>query len=146
MVLLKAGGAMNKTNEQTDLSEASALPPPVHEKKLSREKLILGYTDPFLKNDAPASNSNEKYSLPATSKIIKEKKIIEKSKPDSWPAVKFYGLVRNTTSNKMVAIISINNKQKKMTNGDITEDVKLEKITRDSILVSWNKEKKYIRK
>lgn len=146
MVLLKAGGAMSNNNEQAGISDESTLPAPVKEKKLSREKLILGYKDPFLKNNAIVSNPNERNNLPATRNIKKENKISEKPIANSWPAIKFYGLVRNTTSNKMVAIISINSKQKKMSTGDITDDVKLEKITRDSILVSWNKEIKYIRK
>jgi hypothetical protein len=46
----------------------------------------------------------------------------------------------------MVAIVSVNNQEKRMLSGETFNEVKLEKITRDSILVSWNKNKLFIKK
>jgi hypothetical protein len=143
-VALKATGNLFASEDTLTQTDDSALPEVQEPKKLTDEKLQLNYNDPFLGNSyksevkSPVNNSSVK--------IKNQKTKVEKIVSKEFPPVKFFGLVRNTGTNKMVAIVSVNNQEKRMLSGETFNEVKLEKITRDSILVSWNKNKLFIKK
>lgn len=143
-VALKATGNLFASEETLSETEETALSNVQTPQKLTNEKLQLNYRDPFLGNSA---KSEVKVQIDnSTSKIKTQKTKIEKPLTKEIPPIKFFGLIRNTGTNKMVAIVSVNNQEKRMLPGESFNDIKLEKITRDSILVSWGKNKLYVKK
>lgn len=53
------------------------------------------------------------------------------------PTILYNGTIKNKKSNKEIALIKINGKRKMLSAGDMANEVKLLRITRDSILVSF---------
>ena len=144
LVALKASGNLFSKEDPLAEMEDTALPDIQTPQKLINEKLQLNYRDPFLR-DAP--KTVVKIQTGNSSNTIKNKNSkVEKILTKEIPPIKFFGLIRNTGTNKMVAIVSVNNQEKRMLPGESFNDIKLEKITRDSILVSWGKNKLYVKK
>lgn len=104
-------------------------------------ELIGNYRDPFL-GDVPKP---EKIKSTGNS----EKKESKKTNPpvtDSWPQVKYIGMIKNNDSGKMVALMNIGGKEVRMNPGQDFNGVKLDKMFKDSCLISMNREKKIITK
>ncbi|WP_448105151.1 hypothetical protein [Pedobacter panaciterrae] len=104
-------------------------------------KLALNYRDPFLGvvNSAPenigavtavAANFNPPPPPPP---------------PIDWSVIKYSGYIVNPTTKKLVAILVINGREQMTAEGQTFEGVKLLQNRKDSILVSWQGKKKYIR-
>ena len=99
------------------------------------------YRDPFLTKTYVAKKTKKK--------IVKKpviKKPIEPKPPIRWPVIKYLGSIKNQKTNKEVAIININGKEKLISVGDTVTGVRLLKIYGDSVQVVYQKEKKVIRK
>lgn len=143
IVALKATGGFFANEKAETVAENTMMEPNIAPKKIANEKLNLNYPDPFLGtiNQPIIKNNNP---------IIKTDKErptkTETLKSLNWPTVSYYGSVKNTNKNKMVAILSINNHEKRMLPGEMFQEIKLEKITGDSVLVSWGKNKKYVKR
>ena len=149
LVGLKATGNLFSNEEVTDAEDEMVLSDTKSPQKLMNEKLLLNYRDPFLglEYQVSTNNSNSQVSV-NNSNVSRNNRNQRKEIPitKEIPPVKFFGLVRNTGTNKMVAIVSVNNQEKRMLTGETFNEIKLEKITKDSILVSWGKNKLYVKK
>ena len=55
-------------------------------------------------------------------------------------------MIKNQKTNKQVYLVTINNQDNMMKPGDVISDVELKKVYRDSIEVTFHKEKKVIKK
>lgn len=144
LVGLKATGKLFSGDETMEGVEETVVSAESSPQKWTNEKLQLNYPDPFLGTTARPEvkkQTSNQISVTYTPKVKIEKPITNEA-----PIVRFFGLVRNTGTNKMVAIVSISNQEKRMLAGETYKDIKLEKITRDSILVSWSKNKWYVKK
>lgn len=109
--------------------------------------LSLNYSDPFLKENV-RSNSISKSST-STRKSGQVKPTTIKNNPSTspqvvWPKVKYEGLIKN--NNNSTAILSINGSTQFLKIGDSFNDVKVESITKDSVIVSYHKNSKTIKK
>jgi hypothetical protein len=104
--------------------------------------LISNYRDPFLGNMADNFSDGNDISMSDNNDYI----IIDPSEGIPWPKFVYCGIIKNNEVNKEVIIVRINGKEYLMTVNDIIENVKLVKVFKDSIKVTFNKESKYIRK
>jgi hypothetical protein len=115
------------TNDEININQAG----------LTRDTFTISanYRDPFLSNihyqPAPTSNSSTIKPAASATKI---------SRP--WPILAYHGLIKNTNTNKVNALLSINKKMKNVSTSDEIEGLKILNIQRDSIVVRFNNEKK----
>ncbi|MNL72891.1 hypothetical protein D3C87_1982790 [compost metagenome] len=66
--------------------------------------------------------------------------------PINWEIIKYLGYVVSPDTKKLVSIVAINGNERMLSDGEFLEGVKLLKNRRDSILVSWQGKKKYIKR
>jgi len=104
--------------------------------------IVADYADPFL--SIPYTNSVEvKESFRPKRPFYKPKPKAAKNKV-SWSHIKYMGLFTNKRNGKMMAILKQNGREEMMNIGDTSGDLELVEISSDSILVSYQKELKYI--
>jgi len=111
---------------------------PAAKKTADTFELIGDYRDPFLGATPAPVRTNQNNN---TKKEIKK---TEPVKTDTWPSVKYIGMVKNNDSGKMVALMNIAGKEIRMNPGQDFNGIKLDKMYKDSCMVSMNKEKKII--
>ncbi len=102
-------------------------------------ELKLNYPDPFLKNEKRVISANTQTAKKAVE--AKPKKSVETI---NFPAVKYNGLIKKQESE--LAIVSINGSSHFMKTGETANDIKLIRIYSDSIVVSFQNQKRTIKK
>ncbi|WP_343635394.1 hypothetical protein [Fluviicola sp.] len=105
--------------------------------------LKANYADPFLKTGRiavkPAATAGNENLAPPEPPKKKEKP------PVYWPAIKYYGLVQKTTSKKPRALISIDGTMYKIyPNEEIFDGIVIKSITRENMVITFQKETKTI--
>ena len=115
--------------------------------------LCLDYPDPFIrvpmkrgekvKQAAPISHGNKS--------VASNKNRTSPSNPTAnapvnvvWPPIKYEGSIKS--NQKTTAIITVNGNTSFLAQGQTFMEVKIESITRDSLIVSYKNQKKTIRK
>jgi hypothetical protein len=107
-----------------------------------RLHLSLAYDDPFLKTPP------KKVALPPSVKKVQ----IQKPKPAppvvtvNWERVKYMGNVYNGTRGKLLATVKLDNVEYLLKEGQAFEGFTLLKIHRDSVMIGYEKSKKYIKR
>jgi len=110
-------------------------------------QLKADYRDPFtgtLASDAP--------ELPAiTDPLMNPIPAPPKPKPEpvyvQWPSIRYYGLVRKTTSANPRTLLSIDGYFYKVTQGEnVLDDIYILKVTRDYVQIRYRKEVKTFNK
>ncbi len=99
--------------------------------------LYLNYVDPFLGKMSSSNNSTK----PQTQLFQNLKEGIIK-KPQQWPNIKYYGLVKNSKTRALKANISVNNKMFILKEKESVENLRLEMISIDSVIFSLKYEHK----
>ena len=103
--------------------------------------IMNNYRDPFLgtrtTNYKKENASVVKKNTPPVPKIV----VVVK-----WPVIVYNGLIKKKESVKPLALVKIDGKSEFMTKGSVVSDVELVNLYRDSISVSFNGEKKVIKK
>lgn len=104
--------------------------------------LLLGYPDPFL------SGVEEPKPIVVSSQPIMSKPTIPKPQPVvlPFPHIKYAGLVSNKQTCKLVGIVNISGEQYLVKQGEKIESVTIEKMYKDSILISNGQTKKWFHK
>ena len=104
--------------------------------------ILADYRDPFLGNVISTNESSQKNT--------EVKKIVTVPKPIvqavKWPSVVYGGIIKNQKSQKQLVMMQVGGQDNLMRQGDEKGGVQLVKIYKDSIEVSFQKEKKIIRK
>lgn len=114
--------------------------------------LSLNYVDPFLKESRQSTYIKKENNIISKSK---EKKNYHPSSTNRntesnhsigivWPKIKYEGMIKNNTN--VTAIVSINGSSYFLKNGEIVHDILIQSITNDSIIVSYQKNIKTIKK
>lgn len=99
--------------------------------------------DPFLdKYNKPITITNN-HTTTIKTKKKEEQKIVEKKE---LPNVKYFGMIKNNTKEKEMVLISIDGKQRRMNQGEKYENIKLERVYKDSCLLSIGKDKIIVKK
>jgi hypothetical protein len=106
--------------------------------------LVLNYADPFLckANGSGVRDGNNLKN--SSSSKMKDLSQLNEKKPIEWPLLIYGGIVKNMTSDNTICLVKINGKSKMFKSGDMKEDIKLLKIYKDSVVVSFYNEKKTI--
>jgi hypothetical protein len=101
-------------------------------------KLLLNYRDPF---------GLVKFKDTVTAVIKIDTKTIQSKPvpPFNWGFIHYAGYIRNSSSKKLIALVSINGKNEMLSEGDTKDQVKLIKNLRDSIKISFNGKTKFIK-
>ncbi len=134
------------TDPESSTSISAGMPVKQHYTERDTVRLVARYRDPFLGTvsrtenpvsapTATATSSARTPGVPTVSPPVKE-----------WPALSFHGTIRNTQSGKTVAILNISGYETRMNAGDTLSGIKLEKIFRDSVLLSMGKAKRVIKR
>jgi len=101
-------------------------------------KLLLNYRDPF-------GMVKQKDTATKVARVILPKNIPVTVKPGiNWSFITYSGYIRNPSSNKLIALVSINGQNTTMAEGEIRNQVKLLKNLKDSIKVSYAGKTKFI--
>ena len=101
-------------------------------------KLLLNYRDPFgLTKQKDTAMSIVKISKHLSTPVIAKPGI-------NWSFIGYSGYIRNPTSKRLIALVSINGQNITMAEGDTRSQVKLLKNMRDSIKVSYLGKTKFI--
>ncbi len=104
-------------------------------------KLVLNYRDPFL---GGAMKTSENIGV-VTASPVNFNPPPPPAPPIDWSLIKYSGYIVNPATKKLVAILVINGKEQMTAEGQTFEGVKLLQNRKDSILVSWQGKKKYIK-
>lgn len=104
-------------------------------------KLALDYRDPFL-GTMEIAPSIAKKGLP----VVAGNLLLRPAKPMiDWNSIKYSGYIMNPLSKGPVSIVTVRGVEKMMTVGEVFQGLKLIRNKKDSILVSWQGAKKYIK-
>jgi len=103
--------------------------------------LLLNYADPFLSGGFEAKQETPR---PAVQTISTPPKPVDETAKMS--PVKYYGLITNKKTQKLVAIVNIGGKQYLAKQGNIINEITILKMTNDSILITYGHAKKWIHK
>lgn len=125
--------------------ETEVAPPvrnqPISFASLSRDtfSIQLDYRDPF-------GETKKTYdaSAPQTTSPVPSQPIVRPVKKGiDWPEIVYFGQVRRTTSKNPLAIISIDGYKHTLRKGEILYDgIQINSIGRDSLVVTYQKEKR----
>lgn len=124
-------------SEEKVTSANAFIPPVLISSAADTFSIAADYIDPFLGRSIVKSDhkASEPTQLP--------KKIME---PLKWPAIAYGGMIKSRKSNDQLCMVVINGQSNFMKEGDITKDVQLKKVYKDSIEVVFQKEKRMVRK
>jgi len=101
-------------------------------------KLLLNYRDPF-------GLVKFKDTVALTVSSHHKGTVQLNPKPAiNWSFIQYSGYIRNPSSKKLIAFVSINGKNETFAEGDTKDQVKLIKNLRDSIKISYNGQIKFI--
>ena len=130
---------MNRIHNQnnTNTGIGNFVPPELPKSLMDTFHIKADYRDPFL-------GGTKKVSVPTnTATIIKPVPIPVVIK---WPTITYFGMIKNQKSNKQLVIVTIDGQSHNMKTGSIVSEVTLNKIYKDSIEVTYQKNKKIIKK
>ncbi len=102
-------------------------------------ELKLNYTDPFLKNEKRVISTKAQ-----TAPKVVEAKPKKSAETINFPAIKFDGFIKKQENE--LAIVSINGSSHFMKTGETAKEIKLIRIYSDSIIVSFQNQKRTIKK
>ena len=98
--------------------------------------IIANYRDPFLGKVVQVKDSaSGKVKPPKTEKVVI---------PKQWPSLSYGGIIKNQKSGKQFVLVNINGEGNLMKTGDEVSGIQLLKVYKDSIEVSFQKEKKVV--
>jgi len=101
-------------------------------------KLLLNYRDPF-------GITKPRDTTVRVSKTISLKSTAAPAKPAmNWSFISYSGYIRNPSSKKLIALVSINGQNVTLAEGETKSQVKLLKNLRDSIKISYGGKTKFI--
>ncbi|MBN2664640.1 MAG: hypothetical protein JXR68_13405 [Bacteroidales bacterium] len=129
----------NFSSEESSIENNSSVSFPDIDQEEDTSKLLLNYNDPFLEHIDIVSSQNTKIRLPKTTTVDSNKRFQK-----SFPKIKYYGLITNKKTLKLVAILNIDGEQYLVQQGQEIFGIKLLEMQNDSILINYENEKKWI--
>jgi hypothetical protein len=100
-------------------------------------EIINSYEDPFRISVKPkgkprVENNTARQTLPVVKK--------------DWPKIELQGLIKDQTSSKTVVLLKINERNSTIRMNDESQGVRFIKAAGDSVLLEFNREKKFFRR
>ncbi|MBI4946044.1 MAG: hypothetical protein HY840_06550 [Bacteroidetes bacterium] len=102
--------------------------------------LLSNYSDPFLRKEEVINDKPKMKAAPV------EKKPEPPKEPVKWPAVIYNGIIKNQKSSKQLVLVKINSEDHLMKEGDVSNEVQLVSVFRDSIHLAYKSERKTVKK
>lgn len=104
--------------------------------------------DPFLDKSLQTekkiiSTNNSNVVIPKA-KITKPPKVVVAKPIPVWPTIAYYGYIKSYQKSEELVLVKINNQLEKMRKNQNIEGVKILRVFKDSIEVTFNKQKRYI--
>lgn len=114
----------------------------IDEIKKDTFSIVANYRDPFL-----SQKKIQTVSHPVVSKTNRST-TKKNSAPTvlKWPLIQYKGMIKNNNSEKRVAIINIDGKERIVKEGTTLNELKVVKIEKETITVSFQDEQKTINK
>ena len=108
-------------------------------------RLALNYRDPFL--GGTAKIADPVVTVPASSSTALHAALSRPALPPpiNWNAIQYTGRIINPVTKKAVSIVTVNGRERMLSEGEVFEGLKLLKNKRDSILVEWQGKQKHIK-
>jgi hypothetical protein len=106
--------------------------------------IIANYADPFLKRSVLVKSTTKmevKTDKPQVNNASKKAVLLK-----NWPNISYAGLVSSFMGNKSTALISINGESCIMKKGDISKDIELVIITKDSVKLKFQNEYRFLKR
>lgn len=129
---------------------ASTKSKPVKEKEpmaIDNYELSLNYRDPFLGKQAAShvgSSSSSAYTgtprpVVARPRVVTPTVVAPPRPVETidWSVIRFNGIMKNPTTNKMISIVMVNNQQYMLGEGGVGGGVKVLKVYKDSLRISY---------
>ena len=104
--------------------------------------LIANYSDPFLKKSIVLQTSSNHF--PRETRINTKPGFRRRLRKPAWPQISYGGLIESHGDEKMVALISVNNKKYLRKSGESINNLVIQQIYRDSIKVTYKLEDRVI--
>jgi hypothetical protein len=101
--------------------------------------LLLNYKDPF-----SLIKPKDTAEIPVKKILYRNLSILPIKPAFNWSFIRYAGYIRNPTTKKLVAVVSINGKNEMLLEGQTREQVKLLKNMRDSIKISYGGKVRFI--
>jgi type II secretory pathway component PulC len=111
------------------------------EKEKEDYQLIADYPDPFLNSHVMPGETDVVQSPP---RPLPEPPPVKP--PLTWPSLKYGGIIKNIKVNKEFALIQMSGKEYLARQGEMIGELQLLRIYKDSVLVSFQNEKRTIKK
>ncbi len=124
-----------KTEEKTIIN--------IDEIKKDTFSIVADYRDPFLSNNMVQTGINLVVNKTNGSSKTKKNTSLTVLK---WPLIQFKGMIKNNNSEKRVAIVIVDGKEQIVKEGTTLNELKVIKIEKETITVSFQKEQKTISK
>lgn len=139
---------MGVKGDDVALPVAAAKSKPSKEKEpmaIDNYELSLNYRDPFLgKQGASTVVSSAAYSGTPRPVVVRPRvaapAVVSPPKPQEaidWSVIRFHGIMKNPTTNKMISIVMVNNQQYMLGEGGVGGGVKVLKVYKDSLRISY---------
>ena len=109
--------------------------------------LLLNYQDPFLKSRyqrRPATATR----IGSVNRSIVRPPVTPPPAPKEvyWPVIEYNGVIENKAKNTKVVMLKVNNQDFLLKEKQTGQNVLVLKINKDSVLVSYNRQNRYIKR
>ena len=140
MIIYRIFDAAGGNDDTTPIASVKPAKEPYNDFTIPKDttKLLLNYRDPF-----GLVKFKDTTTL-AVSKHLKSAIQLQPKPAINWTFIQYSGYIRNPSSKKLIALVSINGKNEMLLEGDTKDQVKLIKNLRDSIKISFNGKTKFI--
>lgn len=143
LIIFRVVGALNTDDDNSLPAPASQAREIYNDFSLPKDttKLSLNYRDPFgLVKEKDTTSSKPAKSFPPKNALIPTV-----LKPAiNWSFITYSGYIRNPSTKKLIALVSINGQSTTLSEGESKNQVKLIKNLRDSIKISYAGKIKFI--
>jgi hypothetical protein len=107
--------------------------------------LLANYRDPFLGNSSH-------HGIQPDKPTVKPKDVLKVVAPPlppkalvDWSVITYLGLINNPKTNKSIALINLKGREYMVAEGESIEEIKIIKNLKDSLLVTYQAENKYLK-
>ncbi|OFX36396.1 MAG: hypothetical protein A2X08_14920 [Bacteroidetes bacterium GWA2_32_17] len=108
-------------------------------------QLASNYRDPFLGKGNNSNNQNGNPNNQKVIKIVKQKEIPKVEKTIiNWPKFSYQGIITNQKSKNQTGLLKINGKDFIIYQGNVINEVEINKLFNDSVIVKYAGELKTI--
>jgi hypothetical protein len=108
--------------------------------------LSLDYKDPFLKGGEHTVKNYAGNGPPAEPLKKQAAPVKAAPVPKPLPDVKYFGLIKNSNSGSITALVSVNGQSKLIKPNETMDGITFKSFNNDSLVARWGKEKIVVRK